>query len=101
MDLQVEKAAIIKRLEMVNDESLIKTFKSLLDYALKSEEKDKLLESSIDKGLAQSAKEEGRAHDVVMEEMREKYKGVITLDGQRSLKIHLMKTLSTCQNPGI
>ena len=74
MDLQLEKAAIIRRLQKVNDESLIKTFKNLLDYALEREETDQLLEASIDRGLAQSARGEGRAHKEVMAEKREKYK---------------------------
>lgn len=38
MDIQLEKAAIIKRLAQVNDESLIKAFKNLLDYALREDE---------------------------------------------------------------
>ena len=74
MDLQVEKAAIIRRLKKVNDESLIKTFKNLLDYALKKEETDQLLEDSIDRGIAESDRGESRPHNVIMEEIREKYK---------------------------
>lgn len=74
MDIQLEKEAIIKRLEKVNDESLISTLKNLLDYALNREEADELLEASIDKGLAQSKKGESRPHREVMAEMREKYK---------------------------
>jgi predicted transcriptional regulator len=74
MNVQLEKAAIVKRLQKVNDESLIKTFKNLLDYALKREETDQLREASIDRGLAQSARGEGRAHREVMAEKREQYK---------------------------
>ena len=77
MDIQAEKANIIKRFEQVNDITLIKTIKNLLDYAFHKEaiEVDKALESSIDQGLAESAKGEGRSHKKVMVELREKYKG--------------------------
>lgn len=73
MDVQLEKAAIIKRLEKVNDESLIKAFKSLLDYALNQEEEDPLLETSIDKALDQSTRGKTRPHKQVMSELRKKY----------------------------
>lgn len=73
MDIQLEKASIIKRIKNVNNESLIKTFKNLLDYA-QEQEKDELLEISIDRGLSQSLKGDSRPHKEVMDEVREKYK---------------------------
>lgn len=73
MDVQLEKAAIIERLQKVNDESLISAFKNLLDFALNRSETDELIEASINRGLAQSVKGESRPHNEVMAEMREKY----------------------------
>jgi predicted transcriptional regulator len=74
MDIQIEKAAIIKRFEKVKDESLVKAFKNLLDYALSKDKIDEMLNASIDRGLAQSAKGETRPHKEVMAELREQYK---------------------------
>ena len=39
MDIQLEKAAIIKRFQQVNDESLVQALKSLLDYAMSNDKK--------------------------------------------------------------
>ena len=77
MDIQSEKANIIKRFEQVNDITLIKAIKNLLDHAFHKEaiEVDKALESSIDRGLKESAKGEGRSHKKVMTELRKKDKG--------------------------
>ncbi len=74
MDIQLAKADIIKRFQHVNDESLILAFKNLLDYALSKDETDNLLKTSIERGLAQSAKGEGRPHEEVMSGLRQKYK---------------------------
>ena len=74
MDIQLTKADIIKRFQNVNDESLILAFKNLLDYALNKEETDKQLKSSIERGLTQSAKGEGKSHEEVMAGLRQKYK---------------------------
>lgn len=74
MDIQLEKAAIIKRFEQINDEYLVKAFKNLLDYALRKEEEDAMLEASISKGLSQSKSGEARPHNEVMEGLRQKYK---------------------------
>ncbi len=38
MDLQAEKTALIKRLEQINDLSLIQAIKHLVDYGLKEKE---------------------------------------------------------------
>ena len=91
MDIQAEKANIIKRFEQVNDITLIKTIKNLLDYAFHKEaiEVDKALESSIDQGLAESAKGEGRSHKKVMVELREKYKGWVTKSSGRGIWAYL------------
>ena len=74
MDIQLEKAAIIKRFERVNDESLVKAFKNLLDYALNKDKTDEMLNASIERGLAQSAKGSTRPHKEVMAELRQQYK---------------------------
>ena len=74
MDIQLTKADIIKRFQHVNDESLILAFKNLLDYALNKEETDKQLKTSIEKGLAQSAKGGEKPHEEVMTGLRQKYK---------------------------
>jgi hypothetical protein len=37
MDIQTEKANIIKRFKKINDENLIYAIKNMLDYALKKE----------------------------------------------------------------
>lgn len=72
MNIQLEKSNIIKRLQQINDESLLQAVKSLLDYAQKNVEQP--LEASIDKGLAESAQGQGRPHTKVMGDLREKYK---------------------------
>ena len=46
MNIQVEKAALIKELELVNDESLIRALQSMIDYATKRDEE--YLGESID-----------------------------------------------------
>ncbi len=74
MDIQLEKANLIERLRQVNDESLIKAFKNLLDYAGKKEVIDQLLEDSIDRALLQSDQGKGRPHKEVMAEIRKKHK---------------------------
>lgn len=74
MDIQLEKANLIERLRQVNDESLIKAFNNMLDYAATKEAIDLLLEESIDRGLTQSDRSKGRSHKEVMEEIRKKYK---------------------------
>lgn len=73
MDIQLEKASIIKRFENITDELLIKEVKKLLDESCSNEEYDKQLEDSINKALVQSEKGEGKAHKLVMSEMRAKY----------------------------
>ena len=73
MDIQLEKATLIQRIQKINDSSLIQAFNHLLDYAIKKEENDELLEASINKALEQSEKGEGRPHELVIQEMREKY----------------------------
>ena len=74
MDIQLEKANLIERLRQVNDESLIKVFSNMLDYAVKKGAVDHLLEESIDRGLTQSNRGKGRPNKEVMAEIREKYK---------------------------
>ncbi len=74
MDITSEKAEIIKRFEQVNDASLIQAIKSLLDFGLSRQEKDKALEESINRGLSQSVKGETRPHKEVMAEIRARYK---------------------------
>lgn len=74
MDIQLTKEDIIKRFQQVNDESLILAFKNLLDYALSKETEDSQINSSIERGLTQSARGETKPHNEVMESFRQKYK---------------------------
>lgn len=74
MDIQLTKEDIIKRFQQVNDESLILAFKNLLDYALSKETEDSQINSSIERGLTQSARGETKPHKEVMESLRQKYK---------------------------
>ena len=75
MDISSEKAEVMKQVEQINDISLIRAVKNLLDFGLAMQEKDDALEGSINKGLDQSRNGETRPHDQVMREIRERYKG--------------------------
>jgi hypothetical protein len=72
MNIQEERNELIRRVELIEDKSLIKTINSLLDFAF--EKQNKNLEESIARGLSQSLNDEGIAHENVMRDIREKYK---------------------------
>jgi hypothetical protein len=73
MDIQAEKAEVIKRFEEVTDISLIRAIKNLLDFGLKRVE-DPQLTASIEQALRESAEKKVRAHEEVMDELRARYK---------------------------
>jgi hypothetical protein len=74
MDLKTEKSEIIRKVDQINDESLIYAIKNLLDFGLSYQPVDDTeLEASIDRGLTQLEKGEGRAHKVVMAELKKEY----------------------------
>lgn len=70
MNIQEERNELIRRVELIEDKSLIKTINSLLDFAF--EKQNKNLEESIARGLSQSVNDEGIAHENVMRDIREK-----------------------------
>jgi hypothetical protein len=76
MDIATEKANIIKRINEINDESLIRAIKSMLDFGLNRqllEEYDEELEASLKEGIRQSNNREVRPHKEVWEEIRKRY----------------------------
>ena len=73
MDIITEKAEVLKRFEMVNDISLIRAVKNLLDFGLREQLNDEALEASIDRGLKESLRGEVTQHEQVMKEIRARY----------------------------
>ena len=74
MDLKTEKSEIIRKVDQINDESLIYAIKNLLDFGLSYQPVDDAeLEASIDRGLTQLEKGEGRTHEVVMAALKKEY----------------------------
>jgi len=71
MNLESEKKALIKQVEQVNDIKLLRAIKGMLDYGLNKEEG---LESSIERAMKQSEEREGRPHEQVMNDLRQRYK---------------------------
>jgi predicted transcriptional regulator len=75
MDIASEKAEVLKRFDKVNDLSLIRAIKNMLDFGIgKQELEDEEMEASINRGLEQSLSGETRPHREVMDEFRTKYK---------------------------
>jgi len=75
MDIGAEKAKILKRFEEVNDISLIRAIKNLLDFGLSKQRTEvEELEASIDRGLKESQRGEVTPHQQVMKEIRDRYK---------------------------
>ena len=74
MDLKTEKLEIIKKVDQVNDESLIQAITNLLDFGLSHQPlSDAELDASINRGLQQLEKGEGRLHEIVMAGLKQKY----------------------------
>lgn len=74
MNLKTEKSEIIRKVDQINGESLIYAIKNILDFGLSYQPVDHAeLEASIDRGLAQLEKGEGRAHEVVMAALKKEY----------------------------
>ena len=57
--------------EQVNDIKLLHAVKGILDYGLIKEEN---LKSSIEGAIKQSEKGEGRPHEQVMDDLKQRYK---------------------------
>ena len=75
MDIHFEKAEIIKRVEKIQDASLIQVLKNLLDFGLsKQSESDAALENSIEKALRQSKNGEVKPHSKAISQIRSQYK---------------------------
>ena len=75
MNIVAEKAEVIKSFEKVNDLSLVRAIKNLLDFAQTNQQKiDQALENSIDQGLKESLNSELEPHDVVMKGFPDQYK---------------------------
>jgi len=75
MNIQEEKAEVIKRFKEVRDLSLIRAVKNLLDFGLsKQKSEDEALEASIDRGLKESSLGKVIPHEQVMKEIRARYK---------------------------
>ncbi len=75
MNIAAEKEDIIRRFKQVEDVTLIKAFKNLLDFGLnKSNRNAETLEEAIEIGLRQSRNREVVPHEEVMAEFRKKYK---------------------------
>ncbi len=75
MDIRTEKSEIIRKVDQINDEALLCAIKNLLDFGLSYQPiEDQELESSIDLGLEQLEKGEGRPHEVVLADILQKYK---------------------------
>lgn len=74
MDLQSEKAEVLKKFERVNDLSVVLAIKSLLDAALDPTSQDKReLDDSLARGIFELDSHLGVPHEQVMKEMRLRY----------------------------
>jgi hypothetical protein len=73
MDIQTERATVVKQLEQVEDLELILAIKHLLGYGLKKQETDPALVAALEQALRQSARGEGRSHQMVKQDFRNRY----------------------------
>ena len=74
MNIATEKAEVLRIFEKVNDPSLIRAVKNLLDFGLSKQEADDVdFEASIDQGLKESLNGNVMPHDQVMREIRARY----------------------------
>jgi predicted transcriptional regulator len=75
MDITTEKAEILKRLDQVNDLSLVSAVRNLLDFGLSKQAlENEVMENSINRGIQQAERGELRPHDEVIAEIRDRYK---------------------------
>ena len=75
MDITTEKAEILKRLDQVNDLSLVSAVRNLLDFGLSKQNlENNEMENSINRGIQQAERGELRPHDEVIAEIRDRYK---------------------------
>jgi predicted transcriptional regulator len=75
MDITTEKAEILKRLDQVNDLSLVSAVRNLLDFGLSKQNlENNEMENSINRGLQQAERGELRPHEEVIAEIRDRYK---------------------------
>jgi predicted transcriptional regulator len=74
MDIATEKDEVLKRFERVNDLSLIRAIKNLLDFGLRKQGDDDALEDSLARGQEESLRGEVTPHEEVMKEIRVRYK---------------------------
>jgi predicted transcriptional regulator len=74
MDIISEKAEVHQCIERVNDLSLIRAVKSLLDIGLSKQQDDEALEASIARGQQESLRGGVTPHEQVMKEIRARFK---------------------------
>ncbi len=73
MDVQAEKSEILRKVELVSDEELIRAIQSLLNFGLSHQPiVDFELEESINRGLEQLERGEGRPHEEVWASLKGK-----------------------------
>lgn len=73
MDIQAEKSALIKRLEQINDQSLIKALKHMMDFGLREMEGQISIEQynrELDEAEAEMDRGEYISHDDLKEQMK-------------------------------
>ncbi|MEM8969459.1 MAG: hypothetical protein AAGE93_23780 [Bacteroidota bacterium] len=73
MDIKAEKAAVVSQLEQVEDLELILAIKHMLGYGLKKQETDPAFVAALNRALQQSAQGEGRSHQSVKQDFRNRY----------------------------
>jgi predicted transcriptional regulator len=65
----------LKRLDQVNDLSLVSAIRNLLDFGLSKQNlENNEMENSINRGLQQAERGELRPHEEVIAEIRDRYK---------------------------
>ena len=73
MDIQTEKLALIKRLEQINDLSLIRALKYMVDFGLREKEERVSIEQynrELDEAEAEMDREEYTSHEDFKKQMK-------------------------------
>jgi len=73
MDIQTEKSALIKRLEQINDRSLIQALKHMVDFGLREKEERVSIEQynrELDEAEAEMNRGEYISHEDFKEQMK-------------------------------